>query len=454
VATSSSAVSGPAAELVWWGFVHDADAGAPFEPWSATEREALLGAGVALPAPGEARGVEAEGWRHPILFARERAVLVRWRLVGTEPVAPHPFFDELTTRVVEGALPSCTVTSEGLLATKPGAGPWKAATESIAPRAPLAQRPAWKVPPQAVAPTGPLSASALEQLLKCPFRWALGYRARLQRGAGVDLPSGGRLLGDFAHRILQSMLCGPEKLDVAKAKEGDARAWARKAFDARVALEAAPLVRRGGEVELDRSRKLVEEAAGALLGFLKATGWKPVDAERKVSGSFAGLPATGFIDLVVEKDGVEGIVDLKLGGLRYRKEELEAGHGLQLALYASMLGKRGKRVPPSGYFILEDGQFLTTEPLAFPGATIVEGPGSKETLEGAEQGFAYWSGVMAKGLLPVLHEQLAWEGPVTAAAGPPPAEDSPARRPGPCRFCDYESICVPPEPLAVDGEAP
>lgn len=450
VAASSSGVSAPAAELVWWGFVHAADVGSAFDPWTAAERERLTGAGISLPADGEVRGVEAEGWRLPILHARERAVLVRWRLVGTEPVAPHAFHDELSTHVAEGSLAACTVASERLLAPK-GAGAWAAATEPIAPRAPLPQRPVWKVPPQAVAPTGPLSASQLEELLKCPFRWVLSHRAKLEPGAGVDLPSGGRLLGDFAHRILQSMLCGEGKLDVAKAKEADARAWARKAFDERVGLEAAPLVRRGGEVELDRARSVIEEAAAALLGFLKRTGWKPVDAEREVGGSFAGLPATGYIDLVVEKGGVEGLVDLKLGGLEYRKEELEAGHGLQLALYASMLGKRGKPVPPSGFFILEDGQFLTTEPVAFPGATVVEGPGTKATLEGAEKGFAYWSGVMAKGILPVLHEQLAWEAPVAAAAGPPPPADTPARRPGPCKFCDYTSICVPP--LAVEEEA-
>jgi hypothetical protein len=56
---------------------------------------------------------------------------------------------------------------------------------------------------------------------------------------------------------------------------------------------------------------------------------------------------------------------------------------------------------------------------------------------------------MAKGVLPVLHEELAWQGPVTAAAGPPPEDGSPARPPAPCKFCDYRSLCVPP---AVDDE--
>ena len=180
---------------------------------------------------------------------------------------------------------------------------------------------------------------ALESYLGCPFRWALHYQAKLEPGGGVNLPKGNRLLGDFAHRILQDMLCGPEKITFAKAKGADAGAWATKAFDARVGVEAAPLVLRGGEVELDRACTLVANAAASLLEFLKRAGWTPVEAEREVIGTFAGLPASGYIDLVVEKDGAKAVVDLKLSGLKYRQEELEAGHALQTALYASLLNK-------------------------------------------------------------------------------------------------------------------
>ncbi len=441
---SPASVTTPSAEVVWWGFVLGADVGPAPEPWTAAEREALLQAGVTLPALGELRELEALGWRLPILAARERAVLVRWRLAGADPVAPHAFLDELSTRVAEGSLAACTITSEALLAARKGTAPWKASTEAVAPRGIMAQRPAWRVPPETMVPRSRLSASALELYLGCPFRWALQYQARLNPGGGVDLPEGSRLLGDFAHRILQDMLCGEERLSFAKATAAEAKSWAKAAFDARVAVEAAPLVRRGGEVELDRARTLVVEAAGALLQFLKRSGWGPVDAEREVNGTFAGLPAYGYIDLVVEKDGVEAVLDLKLSGLRFRQQELEAGHALQTALYASLIKKGGKGVPPSGFFILTDGQLLTTEPQAFLGATVVEGPGSAATLKGSEEGFRYWQRVLAKGVLPVLHEELDWAPAVTAAAGPPPEEDSPARRAPPCRYCDYAAVCVPP----------
>jgi hypothetical protein len=450
VARAPGAVISPCADVLWWGFVQGAELGPAPQPWTETERAALSSAGVALPSPGELRGVEASDWRRPLLQARERVALVRWRLAGSEPIAPHAFFDELETRVAPGSLAACTVTSERQL--DGSSGRWKAATATLAPDAPMAQRAAWRVPAAAVTPEGRVSASSLECLLGCPFKWALEHQASLKPGHGVNLPEGARLLGDFAHRILQDMLCGPGKLPFARATEADASAFAREAFDARVALEAAPLVRRGGEVELDRARTLVADAAAALLRLLKEGGWRPVDAEREVTGTFAGQPASGYVDLVVEKGGAEALVDLKLSGLKYRRGELEEGRGLQIALYASMLGKRkGAALPPSGFFILSDGQLLTLSPGAFPGATVVEGPSDHETLKGAEEGFRYWKKVLGAGVLPTRVDGLPVDGAVTGAAGPPPDEASVAFRDPPCRFCDFSAICVAP---GVEEEQP
>jgi hypothetical protein len=302
------------------------------------------------------------------------------------------------------------------------------------------------VPPQTLVPAGTLSSTSLDAFLGCPFKWALRYQAQLKPGEGVNLPEGHRLLGDFAHRVLQDMLCGEEKLDFATATAEAARAWALKAFDARVGLEAAQLVRRGGEVELDRARTVVATAAASLLELLKRSGWRPVDTEREVQGTFAGLPASGYVDLVVEKGGVEAIVDLKLSGLRFRQEELEDGQALQIALYASLLGRRGEKLPPTGFFVLEEGQLLTTDPNAFPGATVVEGPGTDATLKGSEEGFRYWQKILAAGLVPSMQEGIGWEAAVTGVAGPPPDEDSLARRRPPCRYCDFKPLCVPPAP--------
>jgi hypothetical protein len=443
VARGPGEVVASSPNVIWWGCSHDADQGSTPEPWTEAEGTALRTAGVTLPAPGERREVESAEWRRPILAARRCAVLVRWRLAGAEPTAAHAFFDELDTWVAPGALASCTITSERLLAS--GACPaWQPATTLVPPDAPMVQRPVWTVPAATVVPTRDVSASSLETFLGCPFRWALHYQALLQPGRGVDLPDGERLTGDFAHRILQDMLCGDEKLDVAKNTENDARTWALNAFDDHVATEAAPLVRRGAEVDRDRVRTLIGNAAAALVRVLKQGGWRPVEAERKVSGTFAGISASGRVDLVVAKGSREALVDLKLGGLKYKREALETGHAIQLALYAAMMKGSAKALPSSGYFILEDGQLLTTDPTAFPGATVVSGPSADDTLAAAEKGFDYWKQVLSKGLLPAMLNDLAWVAPVTKAAGPPPDEGSSARYEAGCRFCNFATICVAP----------
>jgi len=424
--------------VLWFGFVQDAGLGPAPEPWTESEQAALAAAGVRVAAAGESRRFEAWGWRRPLLLARERVALVRWRLDGAEPVGPHPLADELRTRLAPGSLEACALGSERLLAG--GGAAVALSTQELQPAAPIAPRPVWTVPPATLEPRGPLSATSIEALLGCPFRWALEQQAQLRPGRGVDLPADSRLLGGFAHRILQDMLLGDDGLDLAKAAPDEAAAWVLRAFDARVEVEAAPLVRPGNEVERDAARSLVGGAAAALVRHLQAGKWKPRAAEEAVTGTFAGLPVHGRVDLVLEKDGKLGLLDLKLSGGRYRREELEEGTGLQIALYASML-RRGRDLPPAGFLILSEGELLTVSPEAFPGATVVEGPQADETLRDAEESFGAWRKVLSKGVLPLCADDLPWAGPVAEAGGAALDEAGTPWREGACRFCQFTTLC-------------
>lgn len=429
----------PGPEVVlWFGFVRDAGPAPAPEPWTEAERPALEVAGVRAAAPGAARELEAWGWRRPLLAARSRCVLVRWRLAGDKPVPAHALLDELQTRAAPESLGACTFGSERLLAG--GAPAFAPRSVALDPAAPVSPRAVWAVPPEALRPPGPLSASALDALLGCPFKWALERNAQLRPGRGVDLPEGSRLLGDFAHRILQDMLVGDGHLDTGTATPEEASTWAARAFDARVASEAAPLVRQGREVERDAARTLIANAAGAIVRFLRAGEWAARSVEEEVHGEFARTPVQGYVDLVLTKSGRTALLDFKLSGAKYRRAELQDGHALQLALYASMLRQGGGPLPPAGFLTLDDGQLLTTSPQAFPGATVVDGPSAEETLRGAETMFDAWTKVLEKGFLPVCSEELPWEEPVVAATGPLP-DDPLARRAPSCLFCTFKTLC-------------
>lgn len=449
VVSSPGGIVSSASEILWWGFVDEEGGGAVPEPWTESERTALRAANVAISPAGELRGAEAADWRHAVLSARERAVLVRWKLSGAESVTPHPFADELESRLAFGWLKECAVPSEDLLQGKRAT--WVVAKSNLAPQSPMAQRPIWKVPAANLAFARDYSATSLESFLGCPFQWALKYPAHLEPGRGADLPKGPRLAGTFAHAILQDMLCGSDKLSWGTATDWDARKYAEAAFDRRVGLEAASLVKRGSEAERLRLRDLIASAAADLLRLLKKGDWSPAAAEHPVKGTFAGEPAKGFLDLLVEKAGRQGILDMKFGSESYRRTQLRNGQALQLALYASLLAAAGAKPPPSGYFVIAEGKLLTLTPAEFPGSSGIPGPSVPDTLRGAEANFRYWKGVLAQGLLPVPQPDLPWTEEVVKTAGEPPALGNPGVLELPCKFCNFSQVCTPAE-LQVEAD--
>jgi ATP-dependent helicase/nuclease subunit B len=425
-----------AREVIWWGFL-GGDPGEAPEPWTDAERAALAVRGLRVPEPGARRGAEARAWRRAVLAASERLVLVRWRLEGVGPALAHPLADEIAARF-RRALAPCTVTSEAALA---GRAPFAVAASPRAPAPEIAPRPIFRLPPEAIS-TDRLSPSSLEKLLGCPVAWTLEYAAGLRRRGIARIPTGGRLLGTFAHAILEDLLLGPERLDLASATAADAIGWAARAFDARVAREAAPLVARGAEVERHRAREIVSQAAGALFALLQAGGWRARAAEDALSGRFEGAELSGSADLVLEKEGRTGILDLKLSNPRFFREKLENGEALQVALYAE-LSRRGAELPPTGYFIVSRGELLTVDGGAFPGAREVSGPSMDDTLHAARDALRFWRDVLARGVVASRHEDVAEASALEAAdaAGRPAPSAGPGAIDPPCRFCEYGAVC-------------
>lgn len=430
-----------ARDLLWWGFLGGADESPSPSPWTAAERAALVAAAVTPPAPGEARVVEAKLWLRAVLAAGRQLVLARWLLAGTEPTFAHPLQDQLETLFDADSLARCTLTARDALGGKSvGARELRVAASTVAlpPATPVRPRDVWRLPPEAVEPTGQLSPTSLEHLFGCPLRWVLEYRAQLRPGRAVSLPEGSLLLGSFAHAILEDMLFADDRLDLARASVDDAERWAVAAFDRRVGLEAAPLVQGGSEVELDRARTLVGKAARALVGVAQRAGLAPVKTEEAVSGSFAGQPVRGFVDLAFERAGRPVVVDLKLGGGAKRRAALERGRALQLAIYAS-LKKVGGAMPATAFLILQDQEWLTTDD-GLPGATKLDGPTMAATLLAAEKGFAYWRKVLGAGVVPRTADDCDWSSAVQAVAGDPPG-DGPAAPEPDCGYCDFGDLC-------------
>lgn len=440
------AVLGGAAEVVWWGFVGPAGAGGS-DPWTQAERAALHAAGLRLPEAGEQRWREAWTWRRAVLSASERVIFVRWRLDGRERAESHPFEDELAARLADGSMARCTWTAEEVAAGRPlpvregvaGEPAWieHQAAPALAPRA------LWRLAGTPLAPPAQLSATSILALFSCPLRWTLHYVAKLRPGARPPFPDVSRLVGSFAHALLADLLTGPGAVPVAAVMPEEARRRAEQAFDQRVATEAAPLLRPSMVAELQRARETVGRAAAVLVELLRRGSWQPSQAEVSIGTLFAGLPVTGRIDLVVQREsGEPGILDLKLGNAKYRRSELQDGTALQLALYARALAAGADELPPTAYFALEDGRLFSDAAGAFLGAEEVRGPGPETTLRLAERGWAWWRQVLDSGLVPATGAtDEDWQFACKAAAGVAPEGVGPAAKEPPCRYCDHTTLC-------------
>lgn len=437
---SPAAVLPGADEVIWWGFIGEAASDVGTDPWTPAETRALRGSGVGVPEPGERRRAEARGWRKPFEAASQNVVLVRWRLAGAATTTAHPFSDELTARLGADALSRVTVRAEALLAARPvsSAPAWQPEVHQRPPATPPAPRPLWRLPAETLRPRPPLSPSAFETLFGCPLKWTLHYAAQLRSGAAAGLPDDGRVVGTFAHRLIQSLLLDP-------AGPPDAETAYRRVaedFDRSVGGEAATFLRPGRDLDRSRARDTIASAARALVEALAESGLRPVGAETPTAGVLAGQPWRGSADLVLEGPRGKAILDLKQGGAAYRKDALVRGEALQLALYAQGLADAPGHLPPAGFFIVRDRRLLTVDGETFTSAEAVDGPSLGETLVMAERAFLYWQRVMAGGLvrargLAAADDDAACD----AAAGAPAPSEGPGAVKAPCRFCDFIELC-------------
>lgn len=202
------------------------------------------------------------------------------------------------------------------------------------------------------------SATALEQLAACPYRFYLRTVLRLEpREApeaieALDPATRGRFIHEVQFRCLGRLRAGgmlpltEEKLEAARAVLEDVI----EAVEARFVEELAPAIPRVwtdavSDLRSDLAEWLVRAAErpdwvpiGFELGFgLPLTDERdPASREEPVELS-EGLRLRGAIDLVEQRDGVLRATDHKTGAARAVHGVIEGGRTLQPVLYARAL---------------------------------------------------------------------------------------------------------------------
>ncbi len=439
-------------QVVWFGAVEGV-AELPREiAWTPDELEALAKLGLSRDSLARCRDVEQSGWRRAVLAAKRQLTLVSWAYEGIEPISEHPAFDLLEAAVSKGGLDPIRVGLERHLEADKR-------VVSVSPAPIRSRRPLWNVNATAALERS-WSASSIEALIDCPLRWVLKYAARLEPGAVDTIGQLKTITGTFAHALFEEVLFEDSPgWDRLTPEHASSRLLER--FDARVGHECAPLTLDANRGYATLIRQKLANSMAALVELLKAKGWRPVAAEKKLTelgGTFEGEPLSGSIDLLVEReDGTKGVVDLKLGGLNYRRDQLEDGKALQLAVYAEGAREGAPDHPPVGYFILDEGVLVTPNSAAFgAGTQHVEaagdaGPG--ETLLAARGAWSRSKELLGQGLVQARAKALQVDeidAELAEKHGISEPDHPWAKDRARCQYCDARRLC---EFSLEEGEA-
>ena len=328
------AVTGEFDELVWWNFV---DTGTPTRThWDAEEIAVVPGL-----APKAEREREHDARLAAVACAKERVLLLTPKRVRGETVYDHPFLPILAQGKPEEVR---TIASTDALED----GLWRSALPAASAKTPGDEGAAGQGEPAttevAVPENHVFSASQLETLLACPFKWTLEKFANLRKGVFLNLPQENLARGKLAHKVVERLF------DASKTREDDAAAArARELFDEELPFYLPQLLLAGREGERSVMRDQLAAAVSALVKKIRDDGLEVVGTEQKLLGEIAGHSLTGYVDLLLKKqDGGGNVVfDLKWSsGEKYgekltasgNEEKQTAEKSVQLAVYAKETG--------------------------------------------------------------------------------------------------------------------
>ncbi|BDQ36837.1 hypothetical protein SYK_11970 [Pseudodesulfovibrio nedwellii] len=364
-------LGGNVGTVIWWNFTMT---GLPSGrlPWTNAEIEALSSAGVRMKDVDLQRNLELSSWQQAACNATKRLILVMPEQDGGEPLAPHPFWENIaaaTKLSEETDIPSMTVSASQL---RRGDGKL---LERIIPLEPVTENAALTFQDQWQAPAGIIerrekeSPSGMSKLIKCPLAWVLSHVLKISATGSPTLCQGNQLIGSFCHSIVEDLINESQNW-----KSDEAVSRATTLFDSRLKEMAATYLLPGMETKREFLRSRLRRAVGDLFERIEGAGLSVVESEREVERTDAGGQTyRGYVDISLEDDKGNPVVwDMKwTNKSKYRREELEKGIALQLAAYCWMLDKDD--FPAFGaYYMLAQTELISSQAPWLPPEDVVD----------------------------------------------------------------------------------
>ena len=371
----------PVDHIFWW---QPDDPSVRRLPWNVEEKQWLDDNNVVFPEENAVRKTAQQHRLRPILLARKSISLYSCPSVGSE----------------NSALPAILIR----LLAELGSGNSLAASDLIdttaVTRMPLpAKRQEWNISrADLITPRESESFSSLNKFIYSPWDWVLTYKARLKSGNVTDLritddaATRGGLLHSFVENLLSpeidSSAAAPGLLETliqrifsensevnwTSVSEEAVKKWVTDQWTEILGTQAAHYLTPGFEASRSELLYLAKNGIWKLIVQLRDAGIVRVTCEEHISEiPFKDSLLGGFIDLRVENEaGETGVIDLNLGGISGRREELEKGRFLQLAIYGKLVQAKHGHAPHCAYFIFSSGGSLIANSNAFfPGAEVI-----------------------------------------------------------------------------------
>lgn len=296
-----------------------------------------------------------------------------------------------------------------------------------------------------------LSYSAMQSLLGCPAKWALGRIRELSPASNVALPTGNQMIGTLTHAIVEYIA---REHAIGGNLPENCGEIARARFDEMVPAMAAELLQPGRGLDRRRYRETVVSAVTGLreaIDRLQLTITRvetlleaPLELSVGSDGTTIRVMFRGFADMELA-DGQSNsfVLDLKFSYAKnYYTDLVSRGEALQLASYAWLIeAATGTKTIGSGYFLLPGQVLRTDSPRAGEAAVESARPLSEVWRRGTISASRALQRLRVDGIVDVtgLQEQVDDD---AAEARRRAIEDAGGLYvEPPCRFCDYQIIC-------------
>lgn len=328
----------PSSLVLWNGL--DGNRGIIAKDWSDAEIEALEDNNIIFLSDDASLKKLAHERSKPVINAKKKLILI----ASKDRSSDHLLWTQILC-LCNGLKPISETQARELLKIK---------TRETSPlNLPLKKR-EWQLPKSAIIPTRSYSSySSLDKFIFKPHQWVLSYAAKLRGGSLLITNEGNLLKGNLAHRLIEIYL--EQHSDIQSIKLKNIHSWTDKALNELIEKEGATLLEEGAFRDRVAFISIMKTALKNLITHLIESGVVKTKTEFHVESEFMGGALQGSIDIIVtNKEGVDAIIDVKFGGLKYRRDEIRSSKYLQLLTYDRLLQTK----PHLSFFIISNSHML------------------------------------------------------------------------------------------------